>query len=601
MISKPIVTVAAFAAAAVGLLAPDAALASNRHWLAQYGHRHNNYIPSIQQRLGFQSADPTVSGTWSSLAHAFPGTGGNGPATALLMTDASVIVIDICTSNWYRLIPDQSGSYINGNWSVTAVGDNGHLPAMIGSGTAPDGYGPEFFASAVLPNGNFIVQGGEAEASAPAPASACPGTSNPADSTKGSLYNPFTNTWVAVSPPAGWTTIGDSMAVVLGANLITGGFASSAYMVGNGPDAAPQNSQFAVKTIDHLGDSTPWTIASTGKADSNSEEGWVLLATGQLLTVDTQNGTAAERFDPQQRSWVAAGNTPVFLGNSGGLAIVPEMGPGVGIGFNMAVQFGANPNCAVFTFPNQWIRGPQAAGAPAGQCFPNNDETADGPAALLPNGNILVQTSNFFNAPSLFWEFGSDGVSPQTPGVGTLTAVTAPTCNSGTPNTANVAAFQSRMLVLPSSQIFWDAGLLSNNQGCTLIYAPNAGDGTFNNVMRPPPHVTTVSSTTLTRGNTYTLTGSMFKGVSQGATYGDDAQMDTNYPMVRITNNTTNHVCWGRTHDWAVLTSAQFDVPPAVTPAANWPLIENPCDPGASTLVVITNGLVSNGVAVTIN
>jgi hypothetical protein len=599
MVSKARIRLAGIAIAAVGLLATDAALARNRHLLAQYGHKQNPHTLSIQERLGNQPIDPTVSGVWSNLAHAFPGTGGNGPATALLMTDASVIMIDICTSNWYRLMPNNIGSYINGTWSVAAVGDNGHLPAMIGSGTAPDGYGPEFFASAVLSNGNLIVQGGEAEASAPPPVSKCPNTSpNPADSLKGSLYNPFTNTWARVLPPAGWNKIGDSMAVLLGANAITGGFASSAYMVGNGPDVAPQNTQFAVKTIDHLADTTPYTIASTGKADSNSEEGWVLLANGQLLVVDTQNGTAAERFDPQQRSWVAAGNTPVFLGNNGGLPIVPEMGPGVGIGFNMAVQFGANPNCAVFTFPNQWIRGPQAAGAPTGQCFPNNDETADGPAALLPNGNILVQTSNFFNAPSLFWEFGSDGVSPQTPGVGTLTAVNAPPCAT------RVAAFQSRMLVIPTGEILWDAGLFDTTNklvNCTFIYTPNAGDGTFNNVMRPPPHITTISSTTLTRGNTFTLTGSILRGVSQGATYGDDAQMDTNYPMVRITNNTSNHVCWGRTHDWAILTSTQFDVPPAVTPAANWPLIENPCDPGPSTLVVITNGLVSNPIAVTIN
>lgn len=83
--------------------------------------------------------------------------------------------------------------------------------------------------------------------------------------------------------------------------------------------------------------------------------------------------------------------------------------------------------------------------------------------------------------------------------------------------------------------------------------------------------------------------------------YGDDAQMATNYPMIRIKNNTTNHVCWGRTHNWAILISTEFDVPPTTTPATNWPLVENPCDAGASTLVVVTNGLVSNSIAVTIN
>ena len=81
---------------------------------------------------------------------------------------------------------------------------------MIGSGTTPDGYGPEFFASAVLPDGRLIVQGGEAENSANGtgspPISTCPGTGNAADSNKGSLYNPFANTWSMVKPPTGWTT-----------------------------------------------------------------------------------------------------------------------------------------------------------------------------------------------------------------------------------------------------------------------------------------------------------------------------------------------------------------------------------------------------------
>jgi hypothetical protein len=565
MLSKTKIVAVALAVATVGLLAPRTA------------------------------KSVTISGTWTNLTP-FPGTGGNGPATALLFTDGSVVMIDICTTNWYRLIPDQFGNYINGSWSAFAPNDKKPIAPMIGSGAAPDGYGPEFFASAILPDGRLIVQGGEAENSAnnPPTVSKCPGTSAPADSTKGSLYNPFANTWSAVPPPAGWTQIGDSSSAVLGTNNIN--FTPGSYMVGNGPQGGAPGKQYAVATIAPLpGTTVTWTISAVGKADPNSEEGWTLLPNGQVLTTDTQNGSAAELFNPATNSWGPAGNTPVFLGNAGGLPIVPEMGPAVGIGFNMVVQIGAVPNTAVFTFPNGWTNGPAAAGAPPGQSFPGSQETADGPASMLPNGNVLIQTSNFFNAPSSFWEFGFDNVTPQTPGAGTLTAVSAPTCAAG------VAAFQGRMLLLPSGQVLWDAGLTGGGNTCVSIYAPNAGDGTFNNVMRPPPHVVSISATSLFRGNTYSLTGSMLTGFSQGAMYGDDAQMATNYPMVRITNNTTNHVCWGRTHNWAILTSTQFDIPPATTPAANWPLLENPCDPGASTLVVTTNGLVSNPIAITIN
>jgi hypothetical protein len=163
------------------------------------------------------------------------------------------------------------------------------------------------------------------------------------------------------------------------------------------------------------------------------------------------------------------------------------------------------------------------------------------------------------------------------------------------------------MLVLPatadapSGQVLWDAG---EGFSCASIYVVNATDGTPNRIMRPLPHINQIlQGTTLTRGSTYTLTGSMFRDVSQGASYGDNAQMATNYPIVRITNNSSGNVCWGRTHDWAIWTSTQFDIPPATTPASDWALVENPCDTaggGASTLVVIVNGLVSNSMAVTI-
>jgi hypothetical protein len=609
-IMLPKVTVAVLAIAMAGTLATDASAK----------HRHRNLVfpfqgqsspnaPTISQRMGNQQVDPTVSGTWTGLANAFPGTGGNGPATALLLTDGSVVMHDICTPNWYRLLPDNTGSYINGTWS-------GALAPMIGSGTAPDGYGPLYFASAVLPDGSIVVQGGEAENSAngnpipgsnpPANVSNCPGTTNAADSTKGSLYNPVTNTWTAVTPPAGWNNIGDAAGVLVGPNNLTGGYAAAVWLLQDCCEGA----QIATKTIPQLATAAPWT--NVNKVESNNEEGWVLLPNGQVLTVDTHPATttATELFDPSTGTWASAGNTPQPLTSTNPQG---EMGPAVGIGFNMVVQFGGNSLTAVFSYKGK-NPNPSTSSWTAGPSFPSPQEVADGPAALLPNGNILVQSSNGFvpgttnGQPSLFWEFSTAGMTPANPGVGTLTPVNNPPCNDA--KNTNVGSFQGRMLVLPSGgqqndeAILWDAGLFSDNGNavnCASVYRTNPGDGSPNNVMRPPPHVNTVSNTTLFRGNTYTLTGSMFRGVSQGAAYGDDAQSATNYPMVRITNNASKKVCWGRTHDWAILTSTQFDVPPATTPAVNWPLLENPCDPGASTLVVITNGLISNPIAVTIN
>jgi hypothetical protein len=507
----------------------------------------------------------------------------------------------ICTPNWFRLVPDRFGSYIDGSWSELAIGDNLHIAPMIGSGNAPDGYGPLFYASAVLPDGRLIVNGGEYENSA----NGC----NPSvDSPKGSLYNPQTNTWSAVPAPPGWTHIGDANSVIIGPNKITGNSVASSYVIGDCCDANPQGKQQAVATIAPIpGTGVTWTITGVGKADGNSEEGWTLLPNGMVLTVDTKNGTHAELFNPSTNSWGSAGNTPVFLGNNLGMPIVPEMGPAVLTGYGVVIQFGANSNTAVFTVPN--IFSSSGSWAP-GPSFPSPEEVADGPAALLPNGNVLVQTSIGFAAPSLFWEAG--GATSKNPSSGTLTGVANPPCNDAVET--KVAAFQGRMLVLPTGQILWDAG---EGVNCTSVYTPNTKDGSPFNEAQWSPRVTSISHSTLTRGHTYRLHGELLNGVSQGAMYGDDAQMATNYPMVRITNIATGHVCYARTHDYNVgvghlkragesadeddedreraESSTLFDIPPAVTPATGWALVENPCDPGPSTLVLVANGIPSAG------
>jgi hypothetical protein len=580
MVSKSRVTVTALALACVGLLA------------------------------GIVSPAGAQTGTWTQLAHPFPGNGSTanpalgsgfkGPGIAQFFTDGSVIVHDACTPSWFRLLPDNTGSYINGQWSATAIGDNAALAAMIGTGTVADNYGPLHFSSAVLPDGRFIVNGGEGDNSVPG--NNC--TTAPAtDSNKGSLFNPQANSWTSVPPPAGWVNIGDAANVVLGVNNLTGIYSVANYMLQNGVGSFNINLQSAIATIAPLpGTTLTWTILSSpanGKADTNNEEGWTLLPNGQVLTVDVNPCAAApgvcaptnaEVFNPSLGKWSNAGNTPTTL-----VSQTPqqELGPAVGIGYDMVVQFGAVNAIALYSYnpagPGTWA--PQT-GWPSAQAVP------DGPASLLPNGNILVQTNvaGGFNKPSLFWEFNSSILTPQNLGpAAPISTVNVPPCQSA--NTTNVAAYQGHMLLLPTGQVFWDAGLGGN---CTAIYTTTT-PGNPNSTMRPPPHINSVSSTTLTRGNTFTLTGSMFRGVSQGAAYGDDAQAATNYPLVMIKNNATGHICWGRTHNWGLQTSTQFDVPPAVTPAPGWALVENPCETGASTLVVVVNGLVSNTAAVTVN
>ena len=61
----------------------------------------------------------------------------------LLLTDGTVIAHNGCGADWWRLTPDNTGSYVNGAWTQIA--------------SLPAGYEPLYFASAVLPDGKVIV------------------------------------------------------------------------------------------------------------------------------------------------------------------------------------------------------------------------------------------------------------------------------------------------------------------------------------------------------------------------------------------------------------------------------------------------------------
>src|SRR5258708_10402382 len=114
--------------------------------------------------------------TWTPLTH----QPSFHASTALLLTDGSVMVhqsdgsIAGSTGNWWRLKPDNTGSYINGTWS--------QLPSM------PFGYTPLFFASAVLADGRVVVEGGEDNGTA----------TGSGETSMGAIYDPTANSWTAI-------------------------------------------------------------------------------------------------------------------------------------------------------------------------------------------------------------------------------------------------------------------------------------------------------------------------------------------------------------------------------------------------------------------
>ena len=102
------------------------------------------------------------------------------------------------------------------------------------------------------------------------------------------------------------------------------------------------------------------------------------------------------------------------------------------------------------------------------------------------------------------------------------------------------------------------------------------------------------ASAALTAGSTYEIKGRYLNGFTQANFYGDDDQQATNFPLVRITNNSSGNVVYAKTHSFSYMgigsgkrVSAEFDVPSGT-------------GTGASSLEVVTNGIASTPVSVTV-
>lgn len=347
-------------------------------------HLRHTPLPTHRIRHRITAADRAraMAGGWMPVVAKAPWT--NGADTELLMTNGTVIVHDYCTSDWYSLAPDTNGNYINGTWTKTA--------------SMSSGYGPLYFASAVLADGKLIVQGGEYN------------FCNPAETTLGAIYDPVANAWTAVSPPSGWGQIGDAQSAVL---------SNGTYMLGN--CCASNQAQLNEASM-------TWTIVGNGKSDTNSEEGWTLLRNGDLLTADVFGAPNSELFNPSSSSWSSAGTIPVNL-TSG-----DEIGPQVLRPNNTVFVAGANGDTAIYNADtSSWSQGPT---------FPlvngQQVDCADAPGALLVNGRVMVVASpGLYTAPSSFFVFTGK----------TLNQIPAP------PNAPNDPSYQVRLLMLPTGQI----------------------------------------------------------------------------------------------------------------------------------------------------
>ena len=509
------------------------------------------------------------------------------PDTMLVLTDGTIAVDDYGTGNWWRLVPDKHGNYLDGTWvsmGTMPVETTGTCPTAAG-GTNANGcpYAPYDYASVVLPDGRLVVTGGEYTYDDA-------GTAYGTETTQGAVWDWHTNAWTVLTPPSGWNSIGDADSLVL---------ANGQYLLArNRVSRGTTPGQLAIMTPTS---SLTWTnLNPPGKADSNSEENWVLLPDGTIWTVDIASEPGSERYIPPyldnstNGEWISAGAEPASIGVTaykGG----SEDGANVLLTNGNVFAISGNPDTginAIYTPPTTLMGEGTWTAAPN---YPNiggilND--CDGPASLLPNGNVFFTGSaGCYDIPSYYFEyqpqpglFGWDPSGSDTDQSTSLSQVVSPYDPvAGETVGSQISSFYSRFVVLPDGSMLysWDDGLE------TYIFKPTGHPDP-----KWAPKVTSFPRQ-VSPGKTYEVSGTQFNGLSGSGYYGDDEANASNYPLVRFTNFFTGDVQYGRTHDHSTMAvatgrqvvSTDVDVPTNL-------------EPGPSLMQVVANGIASDPVIV---
>jgi hypothetical protein len=294
-----------------------------------------------------------------------------------------------------------------------------------------------------------------------------------------------------------------------------------------------------------------------------SEAAWLQLPDNSVLFNDLYTNNS-ERFIPKINTWVTDAVIPDTIwgyDETGGALLLPN---------GKGIFFGASGHTALYTpsgntSPGHWVAGPD---------FPNGGGDADAPAAAMANGKVLCMAApkptsytNVFLSPTSFYEYDY---------VTNTFSYIAPPFGLDT-NTVN---FVFTMIDLP------DGTVMLSEQGSQeyFIYTPSGPQ-----LASGKPSIDSIVEQSC---GTYMITGELFNGLDQGATYNDDFQNYTNYPIVRLTSN--GNVYYARSYNWnhtGVMTdsledTAYFTVPATLPAGTYW-------------LTVSANGISSDSIPFT--
>ena len=366
-----------------------------------------------------------------------------------------------------------------------------------------------YFSSQILKDGRVYVSGGEY------------GTGGSASE----VYDPLANTWTAAPAPGGFISDANS-------EILEDGRVLQAIVQGN--PFLRQNKIY---------DPTANTYsAGPSCIGAHNESTWVKLADNSILMVD-RNSRNSERYIPALNQWVADATVPVDLYDPFGL----ETGAGLLLPDGRAFFIGSLGHTAYYTpsgnnNPGKWVAGPD---------IPGGNGQADAPAAMMVNGKILltaapVPTSgNVFKSPTFFYVFDYKK--------NIYTQINSPEGGQS----INIPVYETMMLDLPDGTVMFARQNSSNYYVFTPVgRLPSAANPVISQVNK--------ISTGL-----YRITGTLFNGISEGACYGDDWQMATNYPIVRLRDNSNGNIYYCRTSNWnsagvrrgGLKDTAQFTLP----------------------------------------
>jgi hypothetical protein len=385
-------------------------------------------------------------------------------------------------------------------------------------------YSRMFFASAVLTNGNVFVAGGE------------DGTGR----RHAELFDPLNNIWTKIPDPMPAPAFSDAIGK----------------MLPNGNVLVAPVSQFGGCVIYNVAGNSWQTAAS---AQNQNEVCWVKLPNDTIITIDTGSQNS-EHYVPSSNQWISDGTLPVVIYGYGA-----ELGAGFLLPNGTVFYIGGSTNTAIYTpgatpgSAGSWVAGPPMV-------FGTNQLGAvDAPAAMMVNGRILCALGPVggFNGPTSFYEY--DYLA------NAFTAVNAPGGGSTYPPSA---PFGTSMLCLPDGNVLFIGG---QNSQSLYVYTP---DGTPLAAGQPGIYTLTTNA-----NGSYHLTGTNFNGISEGAAYGDDEQMDSNYPLVRLINSTSGNVYYARTYNWTS-TSVQTGNRVVATEF----VLPQGLPSGSYSLVVVANG-----------